>query len=222
MSVIRRELGPTGTLDIKVIRAPRPPLRWRLRNALPWPRRKKGDLFSPHWPWAKGALFNAAARWFSRLTGIPTIVAELEARLIRADGSVMNYGVVSRRVVTDAGVAFLVDDWDTDAQDITTMNFHACGENSTAESTADTELDSEATTETNRIAGTKSQPAGNQLRSIGTQTFTAASIIKEHGLFDSLTEDAGVLWDRSIFAGIAVSTDDSIQWTYTCTINAGG
>jgi len=134
----------------------------------------------------------------------------------------INYGTLAYRVITDNGVAFLVDDWDADTTDITTMNFHACGTGAVAENQTDSALGAEATTITDRVAGTKSQPAANQLRSVGTQSFTGSGAITEHGLFSVITESAGVLWDRSVFAAINVVNGDSIQWTYTCTVAANG
>jgi len=172
-----------------------------------------------------GWLANTIAKLFSKLTGIPTITAELRAKLIKANGQIIDYGVVSYRVVTDVGVGFLVDDWDDDTTDITTMNYHGCGTTNTAENQTDTALAAESTTVLNpdntRATGTKSQPAANQLQSVGTLTFDGAAAIVEHGLFSSATVGAGVLWDRSIFSTINVASADSIQFTYTCTLTAG-
>lgn len=198
-----------GNLAAKVIRAPGPGLMWKLRN-----------MTRPQFIW--GSLVNEAARVFSQLTRVPTITAELEAMAIRADGTVVRYGVVAKRVVTDAGVAFLVDDWDDGANDISTMNYHAAGTGAVAEAAGDTALGSEATTITDRVAGTKSQPAANQARTVATLSFTGAATITEHGLLSSITEGSGTLWDRSVFAGIGVDNGDSIQFTYTCTFNSGG
>jgi len=164
----------------------------------------------------------ALAKGVAGLTGIPVLTSELRAVLRRADGSVVNYGVIARMVVTDVGVGFLVDDWDDDTTDITTMNFHACGTGVGAEAAGDTALGTEATSITDRATGAKSQPAANQLRTVGTQTFTGAGAITEHGLFSVVTESSGVLWDRSVFAEVNVGDTDSIQWTYTATFSSGG
>jgi hypothetical protein len=147
---------------------------------------------------------------------------QIEMQKIRRRRYKLDYGILSYRVITDAGVAFLVDDWDTAAQEITNMNYHASGTGAVAEAVGDTALGAEATTITDRVAGTKSQPAANQLRSVGTQSYTGAGAITEHGLFSVITESSGILWDRSVFAAINVGNGDSIQWTYTCTVNSGG
>jgi hypothetical protein len=185
------------------------PLDWRLRNTL---RRS----FILGWAAAK------AAKIFSWLTGVPTITSELRARVISPDGEIVDHGVLSYRSVTDAGVAFLVDDWDNDATDITLMHFHASGTGAVAENVADTALGAESTTITDRVAGTESQPAANQLRTVATQAYTGSGAITEHGILSVITEGAGVLWDRSVFSVINVVNGNSIEWTYTCTINSGG
>lgn len=207
------EFSMAGKLTAKVTRASGPRLGWKLRNTL-------------RWSYIWGLLTTILARAFTRLTGIPTIVAQLEARLIKADGRVINFGVVSRRVVTDAGVAFLVDDWDNSATDMTNFNYHGCGTGTGAEAAGDTALGTESTSILNpdntRPTGTKSQPAANQLRSVGTSTFDGSGAITEHGLFSQAATGGGTLWDRSVFSAINVASGDSIQWTYTCTVNSGG
>ena len=207
-------IAASGMVSAKVTRGiARASWRWRTRNAL-----RLGFLW--------GLFCNWLAWRFSALTGIPTLIAELSVAVITHDGAGkpvrVLYGVVSRRVVTSAGVGFIVDDWDSSATDITTLNYHACGTGENSESSGDTSLQTEATTITDRATGTKSQPAANQLRSVGTQTFTGSGTITEHGLFSVVTESSGVLWDRSVFTGIAVGSSDFIEWTYTCTLTAGG
>ncbi len=206
---MNRSINLAGSVKAKVTRAPGPGIVWKLRNTLRW---------SFMWGFATKHL----AKAFTVLTGIPTIVGQLEVRLIKAGGQVINYGTVSYRLVTDAGVAFLVDDWDNDAQDITLMHFHASGTGAVAEAVGDTALGAEATTITDRATGTESQPAANQLRTVGTQSYTNTGAITEHGIFSVVTESSGTLWDRSVFAAINVGNGDSIQWTYTCTVNSGG
>lgn len=138
----------------------------------------------------------------------------------------IDYGVVSRRVITDAGVAFLVDDWDNNGQDLTTLNFHGCGTGVAAEAVGDTALGTESTTALNpdntRATGTRSQPAANQYRSVGTLTFDASAAITEHGLFSQSATGGGTLWDRSTFSAINVVNLDSIQFTYTVSLTSGG
>lgn len=144
------------------------------------------------------------------------MVGELSIKVIHADGTEDDYGVVSRRVVTTAGANFVVDAFQNLAE-LENFNWHASGTNNTAEATSDTALGTEVAS---RASGTQSEPASNQYRSVGTITYAAGFTIVEHGLFSA--NAAGTLWDRSVFGGIAVVATDQIQFTYTLTVNAGG
>lgn len=201
----------SGELQVQKIRRG-PGLVWRLRNLLT-------TRFLLGW------FYVQLAHLFSGLTGIPTIVSDLRLTLIRANGEIIEFGTVCYRVVTDAGVAFLVDDWDNNGQDISTMNFHGCGTGTNAENVTDTTLQTESTTALNpnnvRATGTRSQPAANQYRSVGTLTFDASAAITEHGLFSDVDVSEGSLWDRSVFSAVNVVSGDSIQFTYTVTITSG-
>ena len=73
-----------------------------------------------------------------------------------------------------------------------------------------------------RATGTRSQPAANQYRSVGTLTFDNTAAVTEHGLFSQAATGGGTLWDRSVFSAINVVSGDSIQFTYTVTVSAGG
>lgn len=134
-------------------------------------------------------------------------------------GRMIDLGLLGCRVVTSAGVAFLVDDWTNDATDITTMNFHDSGTGTTAENAADTALVTQAGP-TTRATGTKSQPSANVQRSVGTISYTSTLAITEHGLFNQAAQ-GGTLWDRTVFSAINVVNGDSIQFTYDCTLTAG-
>lgn len=203
----------SGHLAAKKIAPPGPGFWWHVKNRT-------------RWTFIIGWLFNWLAKQFSALTGITTLTSELSVRLFRANGEVIDYGVVSRRVITDAGVAFLVDDWDNNGQDITTMNFHGCGTGTGAEAVGDTALGAESTTALNpdstRATGTRSQPAANQYRTTGTLTFDESAAITEHGILSQAATGGGTLWDRSVFSAINVVGGDSIQFTYTCTCSSGG
>lgn len=211
--MINSNVQPTGALMARHIRAARAPLSWRLRNILRW-----GYV----WGW----LVNILARMFSRLTGAVTITSELRGRLRTADGRWVDYGVLSRRVITNAGVTFLRDDFNNNAQDITTLNYHGCGTGTNAEAAGDTALQTESTTALNpdstRATGTRSTPASNQFQSVGTLTFDASAAVTEHGILSQAATGGGTLWDRSVFSAINVASGDSIQFTYVLTLTAGG
>lgn len=157
-------------------------------------------------------------------------VGRLYASVIRANGDIEHLGLLSTKVITDAGVAFLVDDWDVNTasatNDITTLKYHGCGTGTNAENASDTALQTESTTALNpdstRATGTQSQPTAPQLRSVGTVTFDNTAAITEHGLFSQAATGGGTLWDRSVFSAINVVSADSIQFTYTCSVSSGG
>ena len=172
--------------------------------------------------------------FYDPLEGAHYLRLRCEGRIVEAEAYAAgrtfwtDYGVLSNRVVTDAGVAFIVDDWDNNGQDLTTLNFHGCGTGTAAEAAGDTALGTESTTQLNpnntRATGTRSQPAANQYRSVGTNTFDADQAITEHGLFSQAATGGGTLWDRSVFSAINVvgAAGDSIQFTHTTTLNSGG
>ena len=142
--------------------------------------------------------------------------SELSAILIKADGTRIDMGVISRRVVTNAGVAFLANCF-TNTAEPENMNFHDSGTGVAAEAVGDTTITPAGPA---RVSGTQSNPTSNQYRTVATISYTATLAITEHGLFSAST--AGTLWDRSVFTAINVVNGDSIQFTYTLTINAGG
>jgi len=208
-----RVMAPQGAVGVRVQRVQAAPWGWRLRN---WLR----------WEYVWGLVAHLLAQAFSALTGVPTLTSELRLRVLRSGGGWLDYGVVSRRCVTDAGVAFLVDDWDSGTTEISNFNYHGCGTGAAAESASDTALGAECTTVLNpdstRATGTKSQPAANQFRSVGTLTFYGAAAVTEHGLFSQAATGGGTLLDRSVFAAVNVAGGDSIQFTYTLSVNSGG
>lgn len=164
-----------------------------------------------------------------------SVKSELTAKLIRANGSIKDLGILKeswwRRllrwvlnqkgyVITDAGVSFMATDWLDATKDITNFNFHDSGTGITAAAVGDTTLQTQAGP-TTRATGTKSKPAANQLRSVGTISYTTTLAITEWGLFDQSAQ-GGSLWDRRVFAAKNVDNGDSIQFTYTVTMPAGG
>ena len=151
-----------------------------------------------------------------RVVGNLQLTAELQATLIRGDGSRVNYGVVSRRVVTTAGVGFITDAFQN-LVELEAMNYHASGTGTTAEAVGDTALVTEAAT---RVAGTQSEPSANVYRTVATIPYTGTLAVTEHGIFSAAA--AGTLLDRSVFAAINVVNLDSIQFTFSLTTSSGG
>lgn len=141
-------------------------------------------------------------------------------------GLVEDYGVVGHKVVTTAGVNFLVDAWQNSVE-LEILKYHGIGTGSTAEASGDTALVTELTTEYNpdstRATGTLTEGASaNIFRTVGTNTLdgTPGAALREHGLFSAAS--AGTLWDRTVYSAITLSSGDSLQSTYDMTATAGG
>lgn len=209
---IKRTMAMAGSLGVKVNRKNKN-WGWRIRNMLRW------SFLKGYLGWV---FFAPLARRFN----VMTAMGRLGILVTRANGQQEFLGWVSYNVITNAGVAFLVDDWDADGTDITNMNYHGAGTDNTAENASDTALGAESTTALNpdstRATGTKSQPSANVLQSVGTLLFDASAAIVEHGLLSQAATGGGTLWDRSVFSVINVGSGDSIQFTYQCTVSAGG
>lgn len=152
----------------------------------------------------------------SRVMGLVGPISELRAVVTRADGRVEDLGVISRRVITNNGVGFIVDAHQN-LVELENINFHDCGTGTNAENVADTVLQTPYGGA--RAVGVQSEPASNQYRSVGTISFTGTLAITEHGIFSA--SSAGTLFDRSVFTAINVLNGDSIQFTYTVTYTAG-
>jgi len=137
-----------------------------------------------------------------------------------------DYGVVSRKVVTDVGVAFLVDAWQN-LLELETMKFHGIGTGSTAEAVGNTALATELTTQYNpnstRATGSLTEGAtANIFKTIGTNTVDAGVTIEEHGLFSNATVASGVLWDRSLTGTKVLANGEGLESTYSATFTSGG
>lgn len=196
---------PIGGLLAKKIPAPRASFTWRLSNVL-------------QWAYIKGWLATFLVAPLLRPFGIATLLGKLEAVIIKADGTRINYGVLGYRVVTTAFVNFVVDQLQTETSVFGDFKYHDSGVGTTAEAIGDTGI--ETTDGESRATGTQTESAANAYRSVGTISYTTTKAITEHGLFNDAT--TGTLMDRTVFSAINVVNGDSIQFTYTLTISAGG
>jgi hypothetical protein len=221
---------PSGALGLQVIRPlPMRPLKLREmvhHGLLPLPgqsaevrRFKRRNA-----PAYLRGFFKVA---LARITSMPVVYGSLAINVIRADGTVVPYGLVGHRVVTTAGVTKIVDF--LRANDTTTgtnFKFHGIGTGSTAEASGDTTLVTELTTEyspdNTRPTGSQTNNGATVYRTVGTVTVdaTPGAAIREHGVFSA--SSAGTLLDRTVFAAITLSSGDSIQATYDLTCAAGG
>lgn len=188
------EMRMSGNVGVKKITPPGPGLRWHLRNRL------RGEYIHGWlgWQMAKG---------LTALTGIPTLNGALSIRLFRADGSVVDYGVVSRRVVTTAFVNFVTDQLQTETSVFGDFKYHDAGVGTTAAAVGDTAI--ETTDGESRATGTQTESAANVYRSVGTISYSSTKAVTEHGLFND--SSAGTLMDRHVFSAVNVVSGDSIN-----------
>jgi len=198
-------LSIQGNLKARLIRAPGPGLAWKLANYC-------------RWSFLKSWIGVTLVRPIARIFGLMTAYGRLEAVLIRADGSRVNFGVLSYRLITTAFVNFVVDQLQTETSVIGDFKYHDSGVGTTDPAIGDTDI--ETTDGESRATGTQTEAAANEYVSVGTITYTTTKAITEHGLFNAST--SVTLMDRSEFAAINVVSSDSIQYTYTLTITAGG
>ncbi len=195
----------SGKLNARVIRAPGPGLAWQLINWL-------------HWSKIKSLIGVFVVNPIANAFGLMTAYGKLEARLVKANGQVINYGVLDYRVVTTAFVNFVTDQLQTETSVFGDFKYHDSGVGTTDPAIGD--VDIETTDGEARASGTQTESAANIYQSVGTISYTTSKAITEHGLFNAST---GVtLMDRSEFAAINVVNGDSIQFTYSLTLTAGG
>lgn len=160
--------------------------------------------------------------------GISTHYGALWGRVIRGDGQVVDLGLMSLRVVTDAGVGFIVDAFQNSVE-LENMKYHGYGTGSTAEAAGDTALVTELTTEyatdNTRPTGTTTEGAtANIYRTVATLSPDSGGSIalREHGVFSQAATGGGVLLDRTVYAAVTLTAgSDSLQTTYDLTFTSG-
>jgi hypothetical protein len=225
--------APTGRLALKVFKRwpGDPKLREIVKHGMPRPGLDKGVAM---WRlrnlpnlW-RGAWRVAIARATARVTHCPAAYGALYLDVLRADGTRTPLGLASLRVVTDAGVGYLVDA----LQNLTepeNFKFHGFGTGTTAEAASQTALVTEETTQyvsdNVRPTGSQTETSANIYRTVGTYSpdSGATRAITEHGIFSQAATGGGVMLDRSVFSAVnLVAAADSLQATYDFTITSGG
>lgn len=134
----------------------------------------------------------------------------------RVIATIMGTGLAG--LVTQAGVNTLAAS--SGAGTIGAFNYHDSGTGTVGATSTDSGLGTQAGPAT-RATGTKTTPAANQYRSVGTIAYTGTLAITEWGLFNADT-GAVPMWDRRVFAAVNVVNLDSIQFTYTVSLSGGG
>lgn len=221
-------MAPHGGVRMLVIREPAHGRAGFISHALPhrglpdevnaWRRRM---LLRNVWQWTKISVACTIARWF----GVATAYGRLTLRVTR-NGQIFDYGIAGYRVVTDAGVAFIVDAFQN-TKELENLKFHGFGTGGTAESAAQTALVTELTTQyatdNTRPTGTTAEGASaNIYQTVATLDPDAAVAITEHGVFDQASNAGGTLLDRTLFSAINLAaTGDTLQSTYELTLTSG-
>lgn len=165
----------------------------------------------------------------AKLLRIPHFYGALWLQVTRADGTIVDYGLASMRLVTTVGVKYICDDMNAAAgsADVSLFKFHGYGTGTTAEAAADTALVTELTTQ---YATDNTRPTGSQASAtvsanatyttVGTLSPDASVACTEHGIFTATS--AGTLLDRSVFSAVNLTSVDSLQTTYVFTCTSGG
>lgn len=134
-------------------------------------------------------------------------------------------GLASMRVVTTAGVNFLVDAFQNTTE-LENFIYHGIGTGTTAENVSDTALETELTTQyivnSTRATGSATEGASaNIFRSVGTNTVDASVAITEHAMMSQAATGGGTAWDRTVFSANNLTNGESLQSTYDGTFTAG-
>lgn len=237
-------IAPSGSLNIA--RVPTPPdditkQLYAATSSANWPARELKVSEIAHHGLPRKGLDERVNRWrtrnfrhlmrgvrrvlLARALNLPTFYGSLYITHIKGDGEVLNLGLASMRVVTTAGVGFLVDALQGSVEP-EILRYHGVGTGTNAEASGDTALQTESTSILNpndtRATGSLTEGASaNIFRTVGTVTFDGSGAITEHGIFSTSGTGTGVLLDRSVFAAVNVVSTDTFAFTYDLTIPAG-
>ena len=246
MSDMGGSVGPSGELQMRVIRAADArEIRARfdqLTAISSYPARELPVPEIAHYGLPRASLDDRVNAWrtanfrnlvrgarralMARSLRLSNFYGSLYLTKISADGELLEYGLASMRVVTDTGVGYIVDAFQTSTSiELENMKFHGIGTGGAAEAAGNTALTTESTTALNpdstRATGTTTENGANVYRTVGTNTADAAIACTEHGIFSQAATGGGVLLDRSLFSVINLLSGDSLQSTYDFTITAG-
>jgi hypothetical protein len=171
--------------------------------------------------WSRG--FRIFRRlWKSLRRNFGTVLASLLIAGMVHSGNLPPMALPMMGIVTTAGVNYMATDFASGGvtPTISGFKFHDTGIGATAAAVGDTAIQTAASPAPARVSGTPSNPSANQYKTVATVAYTGTNAITEWGLFSA--SSAGTLWDRRVFAAINVVSGDSIQFSYTLTVNNGG
>jgi hypothetical protein len=223
----KNEIRPHGTLSLKKVSVPQRPSIDNIADAIRYGTARTNLTRLGRWQRSNRDNFERSLRDQAQFdAGRLFAIGHLWLQKIRLDGMVEDYGLVSCRVVTDAGVGFIVDAFQN-LTELENMKYHALGTGSTAESASQTALVTELTTQysasNTRPTGTTGEKSGDAktYETIATITVSATVAATEHGIFSAATSGTGVLLDRSVFSTVNLASGESLQATYDLTFPSG-
>lgn len=140
-------------------------------------------------------------------------------------GQVLDIRDLGDGLVTHAGVRLLSQDTAVTAGTATlaAMKYAGTGTGTTAATALDTALTTAIGTTATAGTNTNADASPNAtVTNVTTVPYTASYAVTEWGLFNSGTLSGATMFDHRVFAAINVVSGDSIQFTYTLTLNSGG
>lgn len=141
------------------------------------------------------------------------LVGRLYATKIN-NGKPENLGLISTELVTDAGIAAVVDAFQ-DTFELEDFKYHGSGTGTTAADASDTALETEVES---RATGSQTEGATADIyKTVGTVAYTASRAVTEWGLLSA--SSSGTLFDRAVFTAINVTNGATIQFTYELTVS---
>jgi hypothetical protein len=158
--------------------------------------------------------------------GAVAIVGHLWLATLDRFGQRQDLGLAGCRVVTTAGVGYIVDAFQN-LVEMENLKFHGVGTGTTAEASSQTALVTELTTQyatsSTRPTGSVGEQSGNAnvYETAATITVSTAVALTEHGIFSQAATGGGVMLDRTVFAAVNLNSGESLQATYDFTVTAG-
>lgn len=212
MPTIDTGLSLSGSLRVKLLR-PRSPWLWHLEN---WVRYRWRELPLCLLIWSLPLLKLL-------VPGLTVLWGETRLRLLRRDGTWIDYGLAGRHLITTAGKNYLAGCFNN-TNEAEVFLYHGFGTGTTSAAAGDTALQTELTTQ---YATDNVRPTGSQ--SVTTNVYTTVATLSpnaggtiavtEFGLFSQASNAGGTLFDRQVFSAVnVVASADSLQTTYSLTV----
>lgn len=206
---------PLRTLSLRDVWKYGMPHSWLTAEVRRYRRKNFSHLWRGLWRYA-----------VARELGVPFMQGALYLSIIDPTGGQTHLGLVGMRVITTAGVGFVVDAFQG-LVNVSSFRFHGLGTSGTAESIAQTALLGELTTQLNpnstRATGTLGEGTTSGIFvTIGDNLFDESATIAEHGILSQAAVGGGTLFDRTVFTALTILPTLTCRSTYTLTVSSGG